>query len=264
MAAASVPWERLGLVLAGIHGSWNQIWTSCVVSTMTDRSDRAMAELEVIEAYLDGALTPAQRQAFEQRLVLEPSLRERLARERKLRALLSELPAVTMRPGFAEEALATARRGAGLQRRWTLLAPALAAALTAVAMLGWQRTVRAPSPSPETVATLAGASGDDAVSRSVVVTLGRAEVLRLRINSNQAVRPVRFVLQLPDGLALDNAPDVRRLEWEGELEQGVNVLSLPVRGLAAQTADLDARVILPDGERRLSLRVHVVPEGHAL
>ncbi|WP_448337688.1 anti-sigma factor family protein [Chloroflexus aurantiacus] len=93
---------------------------------------------ELLSAYIDNELTPAERSALEERLRVEPSLRRELAELRAVRDLLREQPWVTPPRTFTltPEMAGVRRRRFALSGWWQPLSGL--AALVLVILMSWQ------------------------------------------------------------------------------------------------------------------------------
>ncbi|WP_322821338.1 anti-sigma factor family protein [Chloroflexus sp.] len=93
---------------------------------------------ELLSAYIDNELTPAERAVLEQRLRVEPSLRRELAELRAVRDLLHEQPWVTLPRTFTltPEMAGVRRRQFALSGWWQPLSGL--AALVLVILVSWQ------------------------------------------------------------------------------------------------------------------------------
>lgn len=82
---------------------------------------------EALTAYLDNALTPAQRQAFERELAQDAGLRETMEQQRLLKAQLHQLPRVAAPRNFTlDPAVYGQQRPATTMRSYTVLRTATA------------------------------------------------------------------------------------------------------------------------------------------
>lgn len=109
-----------------------------MTTSPASQSELPERDLELLSAYLDNELTPADRTALEQRLANEPRLRRELAELRATRDLLREQPWVTPPRSFT-----LTPNMAGIRpRRFALpswLQPLSGlAALALVMLIGWQ------------------------------------------------------------------------------------------------------------------------------
>ncbi|MCS6888375.1 zf-HC2 domain-containing protein [Chloroflexus sp.] len=102
------------------------------------QSELPERDVELLSAYIDNELAPADRAALEQRLALEPRLRRELAELRATRDLLRDQPWVTPPRSFT-----LTPDMASPRRRWFALPSWLQplsglAALALVMLIGWQ------------------------------------------------------------------------------------------------------------------------------
>lgn len=105
--------------------------------------------LELLSAYLDGALPAAERAALEARLVASPELRRELDELRAVAQAVKDLPKEPLPPGFLARFQARKAAGAAPKADWVFLPPAarpIAFALSSavVALFIWNKTTVAP------------------------------------------------------------------------------------------------------------------------
>lgn len=195
-----------------------------------------------LDDYLDGQLDAARYQALEEHLRRCPRCRLQHERAAALRAALRALPAPAARPGFVDEALARAVRGADGATRHTrrpLVAMALAASLAlavGVAVIVDTRPVPAPV-------------------QTVTLTLDQPETLRLRFNSARPLPAATLSLTLPENLELVGYGARAELTWQTDLNAGENLLQLPLVAHGVVKDGLVAR--LSHGESSKTFRVKI-------
>lgn len=201
-----------------------------------------------LDDYLDGQLDAPRHQTLEAHL--QQCLRCRLQHDRAaaLRAALRGLPAPAARPGFVDEALARAVRGADSATRYTrrpLFAMALAASLAlAVGVVVLVGTQPGPAPTPTPV-------------QIVTLTVEQPETLRLRFNSAKALPAATLSLTLPENLELVGYGAQRELTWQTDLNEGGNLLQLPLVARGAVKGDLVARLLHGQSSKTFRLKIEV-------
>lgn len=186
-------------------------------------------------------------------------------RERGLRRALRQMPAVSARPGFAAAALRAARSA---DRSATEAAPsgnwlsafagaAATASCFAIALWVWQPGGRPDSgvTPVQVVATAPAPTGLKTVSLSV----GKVEPMRLRIESPQDFAEVNFSVDLPRHVQIAGQPGIRAITWTGSLSKGENLLELPLVAEDGGSGVLAARVSWGTFERRIETSVVGVP-----
>jgi hypothetical protein len=84
--------------------------------------------------------------------------------------------------------------------------------------------------------------------------------ISLAIDSDRAVSTVTFTIELPAGVELDGYPGQSRLSWQGQLQAGLNRLTLPlITRDQLHEGVLKARIEYDGGGRELNLplRPHI-------
>lgn len=214
-----------------------------------------------LEAWLDGGLSPAQ--AGEQSAHAERcrGCAAEVSEERALRAALRHLPAPAPRPGFAAEALRVAtlaERASARARPGRVWLPAIAGAMAASLCIAIGLWVRAPE-SPANAQASAGRVSTQESLQSLVLTVGKAESLRLRIEAPRDFDDVRFSVDLPDHVSLVGQPGVRAMTWQGALRKGDNVLELPLLAEHGASGRMLARVSWGSFEHRIEASLVSAP-----
>jgi hypothetical protein len=203
---------------------------------------------EQLDDYLDGQLASLQRRLVEGHLERCQTCRDAHRRALALQEALTSLSAPVPHPGFVEQALSRATRtadGSAVYRRRSLVSLALAATV----LLGVTVTLflaGRPVPAPVQTVTLA---------------LQRPETVRMMFTSAKPLKGAILSLGLPENVELIGYGDRRELSWKTDLEQGRNLLQLPliVRGPAKD--DLVASLSHGGSTKMFRLRIQVENAG---
>jgi hypothetical protein len=211
-----------------------------------------------LDDYLDGQLEAVARQATELHLQECAPCRLRHDQVAALKAALRVLPAPAPRPGFVDGALARARRGAdGASRR--LRGPLVAMALAASLVLAVG------------AAFLIGTQVAPVPVHTVTLTLEQPETLRLRFNSAKPLPAATLSLTLPENVELVGYGARRELTWQTDLNEGGNLLQLPLVARGAVEGELVARLSHGQATRTFRVKIEIrhadktgmSPVGHA-
>ena len=75
-------------------------------------------------------------------------------------------------------------------------------------------------------------------------TLALNQVTRvaLALDSREELKGATITLRLPDNVELNGFPGQRMISWKTDINQGTNLLALPVKGVAAKNGLLVARL----------------------
>jgi len=192
-----------------------------------------------VDDWLDGRLNLAERQLMQSHVERCPGCRRGYEDAGALRATLRMLPAPAVRPGFAERALATAaaapRRG-----RQAMLGMALAASL--VLGLGVAMILFAVRPEPV---------------HTVVLTVRQPESVRLVFNAGKPLPGATLSLSLPENVEIVGFGERRELTWQTDLDEGENLLRLPLVAHGPAGGELVARVSRGASSRTFRLKIEV-------
>jgi putative zinc finger protein len=197
-----------------------------------------------LDDYLDGQLDAPRHQALEAHLQQCPRCRLQHDRAAALRVALRALPAAAARPGFVDETLARAVRGADDATRHARRLPvamALAASLTLA--VG--------------VAVIVGTRPAPAPVQTVTLTLDQPETLRLRFNSAKLLPGATLSLALPENLELVGYGARRELTWQTDLNEGGNLLQLPLVAHGVVRDELVARLSHGGSSKTFRVKIEI-------
>jgi hypothetical protein len=203
-----------------------------------------------LDDFLDGALDRATRLRVQRHLDTCADCRSRESAGRALREALRDLPVVPPSDGFEERVLrraADANRPSVSRRRGRLTALAMAASLVAGIGIGLQ---------------LSRQDVERGTASLVTIALQQREVVQLVFHSDTTVRDVTFSVALPEGVELDGYPGRREIVWQGALETGANLLSLPLVAHRPAAGTLRAGIRQGDYSRTFTVDVSVKPPDH--
>lgn len=197
---------------------------------------------EAVSAYLDGALTPAERQRFEQQLAQDPGLEAELEQQRRLQQTLRQLPS---RPVPRSFTLDPARYGRPQPQPLVQLYPALrlATALTAVfliAVVVLDLLTPAGAPSFSGLAEPAA----DTVSMAVEVTRVVTEEIIVEGEPVEVTRVTEgFVIVEEEAIAEAEEPMAEEAEEPAEAESASEGELLTLEAAEDATASVMERTL---------------------
>jgi len=183
-----------------------------------------------LDDFLDGKLDDATRDCMQEHLGRCDDCRSQVAQARALQSALKALPVPPPSAGFEDRVLQRAidtHRGHVSGRRSGIIVMAMAASLIAGIGIGLQVDRHDP---------------DGIAAQQVTIALQERETVQLVFRSDTAVSDVTFSVLLPEGVELDGFPGRREIAWQGSLEPGANLLSLPLVAHKATRGELLARI----------------------
>ncbi|WP_303905347.1 anti-sigma factor family protein [Thiohalomonas denitrificans] len=197
-----------------------------------------------LDDHLDGQLGRQAMEAMERHTDACDRCKAELIAAHSLMRNLRALPIPPASPGFARRALAASSGYTRtIQRRWAAAA-AVALLLTgswAGLMVGHQAST-----------PLDG----------ITLALHEERTVDLAFNVPQAIRGGTLVMELPAGVELAGYPDQRQLTWQTDLQQGTNLLSLPVRAREGRGGELVARIEHGGKSKAFRLRLEIQAANH--
>ncbi len=197
-----------------------------------------------LDAYLDDELSAFDRRTVDDHLQRCSVCKHKVDQARGLQQTLVELPVEGPAADFFERALnmAAEQNTQAPMSRWvTRVGGALAAGLGAIVVIGMLGRSPAPSPVPEL--------------QGVTLAMHESRTLNLVFSSTEALEGARLIVELPQGLELDNYPGEQRIRWKTNLQAGRNVLPLDLIAVAGSGGEVVA--LLEHGEKSKTFRLRV-------
>ena len=198
-----------------------------------------------------------------------------------LRAALRAMPVPDMRPGFARAALAAAV-GQEAHARDTGRAPAVASLPRAarqesrprpgfmrwLGLSPWLGVATGAVAAGILVVALWGLPPDLATPESpaaqpaeLAMALYEPRDISIAIDAPQAMPGARLTVSVAGGIELVGFGDTRELSWETDLEEGTNMLSLPVLAHSLELGRLTA--LVEHGARKQQIELAIRPGAPA-
>jgi hypothetical protein len=102
-------------------------------------------------------------------------------------------------------------------------------------------------------------------TQTIFLPVAGVKNISLAIDSDRAVSAVTFTIELPEGVELDGYPGQSRLSWQGQLQAGLNRLTLPlITHPQMREGVLKARIEYEGGGRVLELPLQPLKGSAAL
>jgi len=199
-----------------------------------------------LDAYLDNELSAMDQQRIAHHLQACGYCREQLVQAQALQQKLAELPVEGPATDFFARALSVAAEQstqAPMSRWVTRVGGALAAGLAVIVVAGMLGRSPNPSPVPEL--------------QGVTLAMHESRTLNLVFSSTEALEGARLIVELPEGLELDNYPGEQRIRWKTNLQAGRNVLPLDLIAVAGNGGEVVAFLEHGDKSKTFRLRVNV-------
>lgn len=81
---------------------------------------------------------------------------------------------------------------------------------------------------------------------AVLLLGGEVKVIKVAIDSAQAIDGVRMTIDITQNLEISGYEDQKMISWNADLKQGTNVIALPISALAQGEGEITTRVQLND------------------
>ena len=183
--------------------------------------------LNLVDDYLGGYLDKDTRQALESHLEQCTSCQAHFAQDRALRQRLQAQLVGQPKAGFADRVLqGTVEHHQNKARHhWSFIGGAIAASVV-IALTSF--VLRFAAPQPE--------------QARQTLALNQVTRVALALDSREELKGATITLRLPDNVELKGFPGQRMISWKTDINQGTNLLALPVKGIAAKNGLLVARL----------------------
>lgn len=195
-----------------------------------------------LDDLLDRQIDSDRKQMLDTHLAECAPCRATVEKEKNLRKQLHALPSPQLAPARADYLIRQAiqqahkqqrRQKRGIFRGWSVAAIAAGTAIWTVATLFVVTTTDHDSQMP-----------------GITIALSQPQSVDFAIKSKQALSEVLFTVRLPDGVELVGAENQSVVSWQGQLQPGGNLLSLPVIARSGLGGELETEVKY-NGKRKI-------------
>ncbi|EON91099.1 transmembrane anti-sigma factor [Marinobacter lipolyticus SM19] len=215
---------------------------------------------ELMVPYLLSELSAEQAARVEQHVADCARCATRLTNEKVLQSTFADRYAIPdPSPDFETRVLAAARPDAARKpghRGWST--PVVGGAVAAAMALGIALGVGLKPGSEQSQPVIAANQAEvneSLATPSPAVIEPVMQTVRLAFSSGQPLEDVTLTLELPANVELATFPGRQQLSWKVDLEQGENVLALPLRVLFPGAGELVAHI--DDGQRQKTFRAAI-------
>ena len=162
--------------------------------------------------------------------------------------MLRGIPVPPPSAGFADRVLsnATRSRPATAGSRFKYVTGGIAASLVAVFL---------------TISLFTG-TGPVQPGPDVMLIGGQVKTIRVAIESPRVVEAIKVTIDVSDNLEIEGYGKQQAISWTTRLEQGVNLIALPVNAIAAGDGEIVARVGLDGHEKVYRIRTRFQAAGN--
>ena len=95
----------------------------------------------------------------------------------------------------------------------------------------------------------------------MVMVSDQVQTITVAIESEQAIDTVKMHVELSDNLELKGFGSKRQVNWDAGLKKGVNVISLPIIGIAQGEGDITTRVQINGNEKVMRIKTQYRQPG---
>ena len=96
----------------------------------------------------------------------------------------------------------------------------------------------------------------------MVMVSDQVQTITVAIESEQAIDMVKMHVELSDNLELKGFGSKRQVNWDAGLKKGVNVISLPIIGIAQGEGDITTRVKINGNEKVMHIKTQYRQPGN--
>ncbi len=162
--------------------------------------------------------------------------------------MLRGIPVPPPSAGFADRVLSntTRSRPATAGSRIKYVTGGIAASLVAVFLI---------------ISSITG-TGPGQPDPDVMLIGGQVKTIRVAIESPRVVEGIKVTIRVSDNLEIEGYGKQQAISWTTRLEQGVNLIALPVNAIAAGDGEIVARVGLDGQEKVYRIRTRYQAGGN--
>jgi hypothetical protein len=200
-----------------------------------------------LDDYLDDQLNSVQRQSFEAHIGQCDHCQRQLAHAQQLLTELKQQPLPAPSAHFRQQAFANVRRHHS-KAQTTIFAAGFASAIAASFMLWFSTNLLFTTPElPQ--------------SPAISIAMHEIHTVRLMIDAETDISQARLSIGLPDNMRIEGYPDNTQLTWQADLNQGQNMLSLPLRAIKSGEGELITRLSYGETSREFRIAVKAGDDG---
>lgn len=111
-------------------------------------------------------------------------------------------------------------------------------------------------------ATMTFISTPESKGDYMVIVSDQVQTITVAIESEQAIDMVKMHVELSDNLELKGFGSKRQVNWDAGLKKGVNVISLPIIGIAQGEGDITTRVQINGNEKVMRIKTQFRQPGN--
>jgi len=202
----------------------------------------------LLQDLVDGDLTGTDTGLIRTHLKECAGCREDHQRTLQIIEMLKEISVEPPSAGFAERALGNADRSrpAIPASRGKWLPAGIAASLVAIVFMFSATTMLQPEQSDP----------------AVVLIDGQVKTIRLAIESTRILDNIEMTINVSDNLKIEGFGDQQAISWTTRLEQGVNMIALPVSAINPGDGEIVARVGFANDEKVFRVRTRYQAGGN--
>jgi hypothetical protein len=202
-----------------------------------------------LDEFLDGLLNKEETAQFQQHMQGCADCRAQKEQIIALQEDLKLLPVSRPDPAFFERALKQASKPQRFGLRAGLAQKIVGAALAASVFVWVAANVMPAANQAET--QLAG----------VTMTLHETRTVQISLNAERDLQGARVSIRLPDGVEMKGFPGRRIVSWNADLQQGMNILPLPLVAVALSEGRVIARLEHDSKSKELEVLISVREPG---
>jgi len=208
----------------------------------------------LINAYIDQSLSADDVAALESHRTDCDECKRELDALLQQKQLLASLPAVDLDTEVKQRLFDTAIKQAGavpVEAKTSSMPSvvyrfAAAAMISAIALFAAMPYISTPE-------------GED---EYMVMVSDQVQTITVAIESEQAIDMVKMHVELSDNLELQGFGSKRQVNWDAGLKKGVNVISLPIVGIAQGEGDITTRVQINGNEKVMHIKTQYRQPGN--
>lgn len=200
----------------------------------------------LLQDYIDGDLPEAQLKAMAEHHQTCSACENSYHKAVQIRALLQTMPVPPASEGFVDRVLNQAQRGSGYQK------PALYKAFAGAIAAGFAIWFITAS----TLLSVPTNTQDSTNNIYKVTVSNEVKTIKVAIESKYKLTDVQMSIELSPNLELAGFGSRTSINWSTQLKKGINLIQLPILGLAAGNGEIITRIQMNGKEKIMYIKTN--------
>lgn len=209
----------------------------------------------VLDDYLDKTMSPAEQKAVDAHVEHCIPCQQALEENKTIRQALRSLPVEKASPDFEAKVFSavSSHYGTANGRSGNRFTAGFATAMVASLALWFASTVYTPQ--------LIQQTPDEQAPQMINLAMNQVRTVKLMFEAPKDLAEVTLSVELPENIELEGFAGQKQLVWQTNLNQGQNVLALPIRATGNGQGELVAELSYGDKTKQFHIVVKTADDG---